>query len=169
MEDCYICRKHAAMSVVPGGVITEDEHAVVSHLPLTTPTACSSEVYLGHLFVELRRHVAELGELTTDEAASVGRLAALASRALMSSEGAEHVYAAVIGHGIPHFHLHLIARYPGTPEAYWWTRLDEWPDAPRGDAVAIIALADRLRAAIGAVDEPRHRGSGVDRPGRVTR
>jgi diadenosine tetraphosphate (Ap4A) HIT family hydrolase len=86
----------------------------------------------------------------------------------MSSKGAEHVYAAVIGHGIPHFHLHLIARYPGTPEEYWWTRLDEWPDAPRGDAVAIIALADRLRAAIGAVDEPRHRGSGVDRPGRVT-
>jgi histidine triad (HIT) family protein len=156
MEDCYICRKHAAMSVVPGGVITEDERVVVSHLPLTTPTACSSEVYLGHLFVELRRHVAELGELTTDEAASVGRLAALASRALMSSEGAEHVYAAVIGHGIPHFHLHLIARYPGTPEEYWWTRLDEWPDAPRGDAVAIIALSDRLRAAIGAVDEPRH-------------
>ena len=29
-----------------------------------------------------------------------------------------------------------------------WTRLDEWPDAPRGDAVAVIALADRLRAAI---------------------
>jgi histidine triad (HIT) family protein len=148
MEDCYICRKHGAMSIVPGGVIAEDEHAVVSHLPLTTPTACASAVYLGHLFVESRRHAAELGDLTPDEAASVGQLAALVSRALMTSEGAEHVYAAVIGHGIAHFHLHLIARYPGTPEEYWFARLDEWPDAPRGDAVAVIALADRLRAAV---------------------
>jgi diadenosine tetraphosphate (Ap4A) HIT family hydrolase len=131
-------------------VIAEDEHALVSHLPLTTPNACASAVYLGHEFVELRRHVAELGDLTPAEAASVGQLAALVSRALMTSEGAEHVYAAVIGHGVPHFHLHLIARYPGTPEEYWWTRLDEWPDAPRGDAVAVIALADRLRAAITA-------------------
>jgi diadenosine tetraphosphate (Ap4A) HIT family hydrolase len=150
MEECWICRKHGAMSIVPGGVIAADEHALVSHLPLTTPNACASAVYLGHLFVEVRRHVAELGELTPDEAASVGRLAALASRALMSSEGAEHVYAAVIGHGIAHLHLHLIARYPGTPERYRWTRLDEWPDAPRGDALAVIALADRLRAAIAA-------------------
>jgi histidine triad (HIT) family protein len=148
MEDCFICRKHGAMSIVPGGVIVEDEHALVSHLPLTTPTACASAVYLGHLFVELRRHVAELGDLTPDEAASVGRLAAVTAHALSTSEGAEHVYAAVIGHGVPH--LHLIARYPGTPEEYWWTRLDEWPDAPRGDAVAVIALADRLRAAIAA-------------------
>jgi histidine triad (HIT) family protein len=150
MQDCWLCRKHGAMSVVPGGVIAEDDHALVSHLPLTTPTACASAVYLGHLFVESRRHVAELGDLRPEEAASVGRLAALVSRALMTSEGAEHVYAAVIGHGIAHFHLHLIARYPGTPEEYWWTRLDEWPDAPRGDAVAVIALADRLRAAIAA-------------------
>jgi histidine triad (HIT) family protein len=149
MDDCYICRKHGAMSVVPGGVIAEDEHALVSHLPLTTPNACASAVYLGHLFVEVRRHVVELGELTPDEAASVGRLASVAARALTTSEGAEQVYAAVIGQGIPHFHLHLIARYPGTPREYWWTRLDEWPDAPRGDAVAVIALADRLRAAIG--------------------
>jgi histidine triad (HIT) family protein len=150
MDDCYICRKHGAMGIVPGGVIADDEHALVSHLPLTTPNACASAVYLGHLFVEVRRHVVELGDLSPDEAASVGRLASVAAHALTTSEGAEHVYAAVIGHGIPHFHLHLIARYPGTPREYWWTRLDEWPDAPRGDAVAVIALADRLRAAIGA-------------------
>ena len=30
MEDCFICRKHGAMSIVPGGVIAEDEHALVS-------------------------------------------------------------------------------------------------------------------------------------------
>jgi histidine triad (HIT) family protein len=150
MEECWICRKHGAMAIVPGGVIAEDEHALVSHLPLTTPTACAASVYLGHLFVESRRHVHELGDLMPDEAASVGRLAAVAGRALMVSEGAEHVYAAVIGHGIAHFHLHVVARYPGTPEEYAWIRVDEWPQAPRGDAAAVIALADRLRAAIAA-------------------
>lgn len=61
-------------------------------------------------------------------------------------EGAEHVYAAVIGDGIEHFHLHLIPRYPGTPREYWWVRLDEWPDAPRGDARDIETLTKRLRA-----------------------
>jgi diadenosine tetraphosphate (Ap4A) HIT family hydrolase len=148
MEDCFICRKHTAMSIVPGGVIAADEHAIVSHLPLTLPDRCAAQVYLGYLFVEVRRHVAELGSLSSEEAASVGRLAAAASGALMRSEGAEHVYAAVIGHGVDHFHLHLIPRYPGTPREWWWTRLDEWPDAPRGDAAAVIALADRLRAAL---------------------
>ena len=64
------------------------------------------------------------------------------------SEGADHVYAAVIGHGVDHFHLHVIARYPGTPRQYWWTRVDEWPGAPRGDADAVAALAARLRQAM---------------------
>lgn len=72
-------------------------------------------------------------------------LASQASSALMQ-EGAEHVYAAVIGDGIEHFHLHLIPRYPGTPREYWWVRLDEWPDAPRGDARDIETLTKRLRA-----------------------
>jgi diadenosine tetraphosphate (Ap4A) HIT family hydrolase len=150
MEGCYICAKHRAMSVVPGGEVLADEHAVVSHLPLTTPTSCSASVYLGYLFVEPRRHVTGLGDLTPDEAASMGRLAAAASAALQRSEGAEHVYAAVIGHGVHHLHLHLIARYPGTPREYWWTRVDEWPDAPRGEATDVIALAERLRRALGA-------------------
>jgi histidine triad (HIT) family protein len=146
VEDCYVCTKHGAMSVVPGGVILADEHAVVSHLPLTTPSQCAATVYLGHLILEPRRHVAELGELTAEEAASAGRLASAASRAL-TAVGAEHVYAAVIGHAVEHLHLHLIARYPGTPREFWFTRLDEWPDAPRGDAQAVAALAERLRDA----------------------
>ena len=61
---------------------------------------------------------------------------------------AEHVYAAVIGHGVDHFHMHVIPRYPGTPREYWWTRVDEWPDAPRGGDAEIAALAVRLRAAL---------------------
>jgi diadenosine tetraphosphate (Ap4A) HIT family hydrolase len=150
MAPCFVCDKHRDMSAVPGGELIADEHAVVSHLPLSTPAGTASSVYLGYLFVEPRRHVAELGELTADEASAIGRLVSRASAALHQSESAEHVYAAVIGHGIEHLHVHLIARYPGTPREFWWTRVDEWPDAPRGDAADVAALADRLRSALAA-------------------
>jgi histidine triad (HIT) family protein len=144
VADCFICAKHAA------GVdaVVEDEHAVVTHLPLVTPAGTAESAYLGYLFVEPRRHVPGLGDLAPEEGASLGRLAAAAAGALQVSEGAEHVYAAVIGHGVDHLYLHLIPRYPGTPREFWWTRVDEWPDAPRGGAAEISALVARLRAAL---------------------
>jgi histidine triad (HIT) family protein len=141
MPDCFICAKHAG----PLDAVAADEHAVVAHLPLTTAAGAAESAYLGYLFVETRRHVAELGALLPQEAASVGRLASAAAGALQRSEGAEHVYAAVIGHGAQHFHLHLLPRYPGTPREYWWARVDEWPDAPRGGEAEIAALVARLR------------------------
>jgi histidine triad (HIT) family protein len=131
VSDCHICIKHTAMSIVPGGELIADEHAVVSHLPLTTPTECVASVHLGHLFVEPRRHVAGLGELTADEAASVERLSALAGAALQRSEGAERVDVATTEGD--HLQVQVVARYA---------------DAPRGDALDVIALMDRLRAAV---------------------
>jgi histidine triad (HIT) family protein len=148
MQGCFVCAKHDDIDrVAPGGVLIADARVVVSHLPLSTPAGDASEAYLGYLFVEPRRHVAELGELDAGEAASFGALAARAGAALQAV-GAEHVYAAVIGHGVGHLHLHLIARYPETPREYWWTRIDEWPDAPRGDASAVAEFVARLRASV---------------------
>jgi histidine triad (HIT) family protein len=62
----------------------------------------------------------------------VGSWCARASRALREVAGAEHVYAKVIGDGVPHLHAHLVPRYPGAPREYWWDRLMEWPNARRG-------------------------------------
>ena len=59
--------------------------------------------------------------------------------------GVEHVYAFVLGDGVPHLHVHVIGRNPGPPRSYWGPRVDEWPDAPRGDEDEIAALAERLR------------------------
>jgi histidine triad (HIT) family protein len=148
VSDCFVCAKHRDMGTVPGGELASDEHVVLSHLPLVTPQGTAESVYLGHLVVEPRRHLRELGELTGEEAASFGRLVARAAAALTEAAGAEHVYSAVIGHGVEHLHLHLIPRYPGTPREYWWVRLDEWPDAPRGGPAEVEALADRLSAAL---------------------
>lgn len=148
MDGCFVCHKHEILGTWPGGALLADEHVVVSHRAPGTALDPGPSVYLGHLLAEPRRHVSELGDLTTDEAASLGTLAARASAALTAA-GAEHVYAAVIGHGVPHLHLHLLARHPGTPREYWWTAVDEWPDAPRGDGGAVGAFVARLRTHLG--------------------
>jgi histidine triad (HIT) family protein len=74
----------------------------------------------------------KLADLTDTEARAVGWWCTQASRALRDVAGAEHVYSAVIGDRVPHLHVQLIPRYPGTPREFWWLRLDEWPGAKRG-------------------------------------
>lgn len=144
MNGCFVCAKHESLATWPGAALVADEHAVVSHRAPGTALDPGPTVYLGHLLVEPRRHVPELGALSAAEAASLGTLAARAA-ATLTAAGAEHVYAAVIGHGVDHLHLHLLARHPGTPREYWWTAVDEWPDAPRGDAREVAAFVAHLR------------------------
>jgi histidine triad (HIT) family protein len=145
---CFVCRKHRDRgALMPGGPVAEDNLVLVSHV--VTPDAMGREgtrAYLGHLVVEPRRHAPGLADLTDEEARSVGWWSALASRALRDAAGAEHVYACVIGDAVPHLHLHLLPRFPGTPREYWWTRVDEWPDARRGGVIEIAALVRELRS-----------------------
>lgn len=148
MDGCFVCHKHEVLGSWPGGALLADEHVVVSHRAPGTALDPGPSVYLGHLLVEPRRHVSGLGDLSADEAASLGTMAARASAALAAA-GAEHVYAAVIGHGVDHLHLHLLARHPGTPREHWWMGLDDWPDAPRGGVVEVAAFVARLRAHLG--------------------
>ena len=68
------------------------------------------------------------------------------SRALEAELNAEHVYAFVLGHHVPHLHVHVIARHPGAPREYWGFKVDEWPDAPHGGVDEVAALVVRLRA-----------------------
>ena len=60
--------------------------------------------------------------------------------------GVEHVYSFVIGDGVPHLHVHVIGRYPGAPREYRGPRVDEWPEAPKGDLEQISQVAERMRA-----------------------
>ena len=126
---------------MPGGPVGEDDLVLVSHIPGRP----DSPAYLGHLFVEPLRHAPGLADLTDDEARAVGWWCMRASRALREVAGAEHVYAQVIGDQVPHLHVHLLPRYPGTPEEYWWDRVAQWPDAARGSEPQIAALVRDLR------------------------
>ncbi|MGN6794753.1 MAG: HIT family protein [Streptosporangiaceae bacterium] len=150
--DCFVCRKHRDRgALMPGGPVAEDELIVVSHT--VTPETLGRDgatAYLGHLFVEPKRHAPGLADLTDAEARSAGWWCTHVSRALRDIAGAEHVYSAVIGDGVPHLHIHLVPRFPGTPREYWWsreqwwTRLDEWPGARRGGVAEICDLARDL-------------------------
>ncbi len=144
-SDCVICQKHRGLFIVPGGAIYQDDliYAGHAHTRENQKTA-----YLGYLMVETKRHAPGLGDLTQEESQAVAWQASRLARALMEVEGAEHIYAFVIGDGVPHFHMHVVPRYPGAPREYWGPRVDDWPEAPRGGREAIEAVCDRVRAAL---------------------
>src|SRR5512136_359424 len=129
LPDCFVCRKHRGEVSVPGGAIYEDDLVYAGHAQIREGQTVA---YLGYLFVEPQRHTPGLQDLTDMEAQSLGRLVARLGRALVGSAGAEHIYAFVLGDGVPHLHIHVVPRYPGAPREYWGVHVDEWPDAPRG-------------------------------------
>lgn len=140
--ECLVCRKHRGEVSVAGGAIYEDDILYVSHAQMW---GNETSHYLGHVFVEPRRHVAELADLTIEEAQAIGLYTSKLARALMQMESVEHVYSFVIGDGVPHVHVHVIGRYPGAPREYWGAKVDEWPEAPRGGEAEIAQVSARLR------------------------
>lgn len=141
-QDCFICRKHRGEISIPGNAIYEDDLLYAGHASIREG---EDTAYLGYLMLETQRHAPSLADLDVNEAATVGVLAARLAQALKATEGADHVYAFVMGDGVAHFHMHLIPRYPGTPREYYGPRIDEWPDAPRGGPAEMEALCERLR------------------------
>ena len=144
-EDCLVCNKHSGHPPSPGGAVFEDDLVYAGHVFIPEG---SEVVYLGWLVLEPRRHAPGLADLTDREARQFGLLSSRLSRALISATGAEWVYAFVLGHHVPHLHLHLLPRYPDTPRKYWWPRTDEWPDAPRGGEEEVARIVQRIREAL---------------------
>jgi histidine triad (HIT) family protein len=150
VSDCFVCRKQRGDIVLPGGVVYEDELVYASHMALPDD---QERIVLGTLFVEPKRHVPGIGDLFRPEAERVGWLTSRLAAALQASERAEHVYVFVLGHHVPHLHVWVAPRYPGTPPEYAPFRLGAWPDAPRGGAREIDALCDRVRAELARSQE----------------
>jgi diadenosine tetraphosphate (Ap4A) HIT family hydrolase len=140
--ECFVCRKHQVLASNTAGIIYQDDLIIVSHAILLGDEETH---YLGYIFVEPKRHVWELGDLMDDEAQIIGRFTSRVAKGLMETVGMKHVYSFVFGDGAPHLHVHVIGRYPGTPREYWGTNVDEWPDAPKGDAAEIEEVVLRLR------------------------
>src|ERR671933_439099 len=122
LTDCFVCCKHRGEIQIPGGSIYEDELVYAGHgaIPEGQPS-----MYLGYLFVEPKRHTPGLADLTDREAQALGLLVTRLSRALKTSEHAEHIYCFVLGDHVLHLHIHLVPRYPGTPREYWGLRVTD--------------------------------------------
>lgn len=139
--NCFICRKHRGEIKTDGITIYEDEFVYVGHIDNDGEPS-----YLGHVMIDLKRHAPTLGDMDQSEAAAFGRIMARVSKALMVTEGAEHIYSLVSGNSVPHLHMHIVPRYPGTPKQYWGPMsVHDWPDAPKGGDVEITELCKRVR------------------------
>ena len=142
-KNCLICRKHDGLEIVPGGAIYENELFYSGHSwsaeDKTTP-------YLGSFIVEPKRHIPTWAELNDLEAKDIGRIIRDVSKGLKKGFGAEHVYVFVIGHHIPHLHVWIVPRYPGTPREYWGMELFAWPERPLGDAAAVEKVCGEMRS-----------------------
>jgi len=140
--DCIICRKHCGEVKLFGGFIYEDDLIAISH---SLFWGDETTHYLGHIFIETKRHVPEYAELTDEEAQRIGLYIKKVSKALLNTLDVDHVYSFMIVDGVPHIHVHVIGRYRGAPREYWGSKVDEWPDAPKGSEGEITKLTSLLR------------------------
>lgn len=141
-SECPACALLAgAGDPPPGGVVHREGgfalHALAGPSPLP-----------GWLVLTSERHVRAWYDLDPADAAALGPLAQRVMRAQRSALGAEHVYAFAIGDVLRHFHLHLVPRFPDTPERLRGRGcFDARPDdlqAPGALAAAARAVASGL-------------------------
>lgn len=141
LDGCFICNKHSGNIQTSGIAIYEDDFVYVGHIDRN-----GNPNYLGHIMIDLKRHVPTLGEMNMEEAKVFGMMMAKVSKALMESEAAEHIYSFVAGDSVPHLHMHLVARYPNTPKEFWGSNaVYDWEEAPMGNNEEVISLCSRLK------------------------
>ena len=136
---CPICAGHRGKGDLVAPVVWRDDFVWIKHL-VNRPMP----VTLGHLLVETDRHAPYLDSLTDEETQAIGRAIRDAAKALRAELEIEAVHAMVINTRLEHFHEHIVVRHRGTPPDYLWHQVDEWPDAPRGDASEVAMLCERL-------------------------
>ncbi|HYK72343.1 MAG TPA: HIT family protein [Pseudoneobacillus sp.] len=140
-QNCFICNKHNGSIQTAGSAIYEDDLVYVGHID-----RAGKPNYLGHIMIDLKRHVPTLAEMNPEEAKAFGIIMARVSRALKETEKAEHVYAVVSGNSVPHLHMHVVARYPHTPQEYWGPfEVYDAPNAPMGDNQKVVELCHRMK------------------------
>jgi histidine triad (HIT) family protein len=141
MEECVFCNIQRGLAPAIGDPIHEDDLVYAHHY-----YGNEDRTYLGHLMLETKRHTPGCADLTSAEAQAMGLLIARLSSALKACTDAEKVYAVFYGEVTPHLHVHLTARYRGTPAEYLRWNVEDWPGAPRGTEDEIAALCAKLRA-----------------------
>jgi histidine triad (HIT) family protein len=138
--ECIICDKHKDLQASVGGAIATRNGMTVSHYPIID----NQPAIKGHLLIEPIRHVTEASELTEDEAMAMGLLIRNSIVLLKSKLGAEHAYVFRINDKVPHFHVHVVPRFPNTPAEFWGHKITEWNGATKLGLEQIQTLSSQL-------------------------
>lgn len=136
-DACRLCAIGDGDVEVFGGLLYQDDCWAVRH-------SAPPHGVAGWLTLQTRRHVSEPAEFDDREARTYGQMLRYLGAKLRHVTGAPKVYTASFGEKTPHFHAHLVPRYP------------ELPGGAAG--VAVFDLTRRAKAGDFEVD-----GAEVDR------
>ena len=105
VSDCLICRGRDGDAALSRIEVWEDALWRVT-------ISVESEVP-GFAYLEPKRHVPHITDLSGQEAATFGPVLARTTAALRDAANADLVYVYVFGGGIPHLHVHLAPHREG--------------------------------------------------------
>ena len=113
----------------------------------------------GWMLLVSQRHVAGPAHFDDREAASFGPTLRHLERCLEEITGALRIYTAAMGESHPHFHCHMVPRYPETPKgAKAWALFDLQRAAAAGevtvDPAEVARISERYRTALAANPPP---------------
>jgi diadenosine tetraphosphate (Ap4A) HIT family hydrolase len=106
--ECGVCRKLRTAS--PDSVLYVNDlwHVCATDPPTAVP---------GWMLLITRRHVPGPAAFDDREALSFGVTLRHLQRVLLEVTGALRIYTAAMGESSPHFHAHMVPRYPTMPKA----------------------------------------------------
>jgi ATP adenylyltransferase len=107
-KGCLSCDVIAGRRETPGGVVFENTHWHLSH-------QVSPAQLAGFLILQPRRHVEQIGDLTNEEAATMGPVMSAASQALNRIVEARKVYVCSFGSLLMHVHFYLVPLMAAIP------------------------------------------------------
>ncbi len=138
---CTECELLRGARPIPGGILHR-ECGLVLHV-LADPSPLR-----GWLVLASARHARAWYDLDPAALAALGPLAARVMAAQRAVLGAEHVYAFAIGDVLRHFHLHLVPRFPDTPERLRGRRCFEAHPEDALPEAELVAAARAVAAAL---------------------
>ncbi|HLG12667.1 MAG TPA: hypothetical protein VI876_12990 [Dehalococcoidia bacterium] len=100
-QGCLSCDVIAGRRETPGGVVFENDFWQITHQVSPVQLA-------GFLILQPKRHVEQLGELTTEESSTMGPVMSAASQALNRILDARKVYVCSFGSVLMHVHFYLV-------------------------------------------------------------
>ena len=105
---CRVCQVNAGEHPSPGGIVFENDLWLIRHMP-------PPYVVPGWMMLHAQRHVGGPAHFDDAEAANFGPALRHFERILEQVTGALRIYTAALGESSPHFHGHMIPKYPEMP------------------------------------------------------